>query len=721
VGVRVPYLIHHNALMIADDGVATLMGKHLAEGEPASVYYYGDVHEGTFSQHVYAVFIKLFGYSVIVVKLATLLFFLIFMSLHYQFLKKIFSPQLALMTSLFYCLPIGNIVLISFDTINSFPILLTFAILTIILTYLIFYEDRDNLVPALGFLGGLAFWDHQIFIYFLLTIGVLFALKFRFHIKKYLELACYFLLGCFPIVLYDITNNFSNIRWLLEDRKSMEAFPIRSERAVTLMNNLLSHETHFFNYLYLGFIGLGMAGIVWHSLKQKKFSPKNVYVVFFFISMLVYFFSRFSNTEWIRYMYPLYFAGPVLLLAVFHFIASKVKYILMTALVLGIFFISNLRGSYDNFLLVKQADGNLKQVVQAMERSGNRYWFGEYWSAFLLTALSRENVVVYPFDFPPYHPYRLAYYNRGQNSNFVFSGEIGTYVLRFKEYLDGIREWKAPDVLQANNLINLVKTLNTPAKIKHIGESILVYDVAGDIFVRTTFASAPSAIPEIVLQKIASSKGYLQITFKNNMPSDDYRFLIHVEIPDYSAVKRSFSSKRSEIDIRIPYPEREEFTIKYFVDYKGLIIPSTIRETSYAIPFGQQKEKRPRMVFLSGVGPFVTVHGEKKRILEKDAKLVINSPLNKDSEVHLDLHSPFQFSDPNWFGDYHQSVIIEINGVLCAEQSLGEGANEVILKLSNVPLKVDNNILSMRFRYHLPFAFAPFWKTSALLASVRIQ
>lgn len=713
--------MHHNALMIADDGVATLMGKHLAEGEPASVYFYGDVHEGTFSQHVYAVLCKLFGYSVVVVKLATLTFYLIFMSFHFQFLKRIFSPQLALVVSFFYALPIGNLVLLSFDTINSFPILLTFATFAVIFTYQFYYEDREDVLPTLGFLGGLIFWDHQIFIYFLLTMGVFFMLKFRLRIKKYLELALYFLIGCFPIVLYEVTNNFSNVKWLLEGGKSMEAFSARAGRAVALMTNLVSHEIHFFNYLYLGIVGLGMIMIVGHSLKQKKLSPKNIYVVFFLVSMVVYFFSRFSNTEWIRYLYPLYFAVPVLLLAVFHTIRSKIKYVLMSALVVTMFLISNLKGSYDNFLLMKRADNNLKQLVQHMEATGNHYWFGEYWSAFLLTALSRENVIVYPFDFPPYHPYRLAYYNQGHNSNFVYTGEIGTYVLRFKEYLDGIREWKAPDVSQANNLASLVEVLEVPAKVERIGESILVYDVAGDVFVNTTFSPVPDGIPELTPHKIMGSRGHLNVTFRNNVTFAGFRFQIHVEIPGYSAVKRSFSSERDEIDVRIPFPDQGKLTIRYFLDYKGLVIPSTSQELTYSIAPEQLEEKRPRIVFLSGIGPFVNTAEGKKRILEKVVKLEINATLNSESRVYLNLHSPFEFSDPNWFGDYHQSMAVEVSDVQIGEFKLAEGVNTLALDLQNVSLNPRNNILTMRFKYHLPFAFAPFWKTSALLESVKIE
>jgi len=718
--VRVPYFIYSSAVMIGDDGMTTLMGKHLAEGEPASVFNYGVVHQGSFSQHIFALFFKVFGYSVLGIKIWTFLFFLGFLWLQFLFLRKIFSTGFAFAASLFHCLPIGNIVLISLDTINSFPILFFFCSLVFLFTYQIYYEDKDGRIPWLGFLCGILFWDHQQTIFFIMTSFIFFVLKYRLQIKKYVNLGYSFLLGSAPVVLFEIFNGFTMMKWIFAEEKIDVAAGQRVKNVISLMTNLISHETHFLNYVYLFFMLLGMAGIVYFSLRQRKLSSQTIYVVFFLVSMAIYFLSRFSAAEWIRYLYPFYFGLPVILLASFGLFHTKLKYVFMIIFILGMCVFSNLKGSYDNLKLVRQADLNLKNLVHLMEGTGNKYWFGEYWSAFLLTALSEEKLIGYPFDFPPYYPYWLAYFNEGHNNNFVFIYEIGSYALHYKEYLDGVRKWKQEDIDQANNLIRLVEELGVPAKVKRIGGSILVYEIEGDVFVSTTFAPVPEGIPRLKIHNIESSNGYLSVTLRKENTTKDGGFRLHMEIPGYSAYIRPFSPKKEEIKIRIPFPRKDAFKIKYYLDYKGLNIPSTMQEVLYSTQEKDREAKRNRIVYLSGVGPIVTFQDKKRRIYQKEVKIEINRTFRKKSKLRLYLYSPFRFSDPNWFGTYSQQVKVWINDRFLMEEILSEGENVLDLEIMRFPLSGKGDIITLKFKYHLPFGFGPLWKIAALLENIEI-
>jgi len=706
--------------MIGDDGMTTLMGKHLAEGEPASVFNYGVVHQGSFSQHIFALFFKVFGYSVLCIKIWTFLFFLGFLWLQFIFLRKIFSTGFAFAVSLFHCLPIGNIVLLSLDTINSFPILFFFCSLVFLLTYQIYYQDKDNWIPWLGFLCGILFWDHQQTIFFFMTSFIFFVLKYRFQIKKYVNLGYSFLLGSAPVVLFEIFNGFPMMKWIFAKERVGVAAGQRAKNAVSLMTNLISHENHFLNSVYLFFMLLGMAAIAYFSLRQRKLSSQTIYVVFFLVSLAIYFLSRFSAAEWIRYLYPFYFGLPVILLASFGLFRTKFKYVIMIVFILGMFVFSNMKGSYANLKLVRQADSNLKNLAHFMEGTGNKYWFGEYWSAFLLTALSEEKLVGYPFDFPPYYPYWLAYFNEGHNNNFVFIFEIGSYALHYKEYLDGVRKWKQEDIDQANNLIRLVEELGVPAKVKRIGGSILVYEIEGDVFVSTTFAPVPKGIPRLKIHSIESSSGYLGVTLRKENTTKDGGFRLHMEIPGYNAYIRPLSSKKEEFKIRIPFPRKEAFKIKYYLDYKGLNIPSTMQELLYSTQEKDREVKRSRIMYLSGVGSIVTFQGKKTRICQKEVKIEINRISRKKSKLRLYLYSPFRFSDPNWFGTYSQQVKVWINDRFLMEEELSEGENVLDLDIRRFPLSGEGDILTLKFKYHLPFDFAPLWKTAALLENIEM-
>jgi len=94
--LRIPFLASPSGLMTSDDAVPALMGKHIAEGKTPPVCYYGGLYLGSLSSHYYALAFKVFGYSVFVLKCATLLVFLGFMVVQFVFLKAVFSFSLAL-------------------------------------------------------------------------------------------------------------------------------------------------------------------------------------------------------------------------------------------------------------------------------------------------------------------------------------------------------------------------------------------------------------------------------------------------------------------------------------------------------------------------------------------------------------------------------------------------------------------------------------------------
>ena len=77
-------------MMNSDDGIAALMGKHISDGRLPPICFYGQQYMGSFPSHVYALFFKVFGYSIFVLKLATLLGFLGFIALIFLLLS-IFS------------------------------------------------------------------------------------------------------------------------------------------------------------------------------------------------------------------------------------------------------------------------------------------------------------------------------------------------------------------------------------------------------------------------------------------------------------------------------------------------------------------------------------------------------------------------------------------------------------------------------------------------------
>jgi hypothetical protein len=52
---------------------------------------------------------------------------------------------------------------------------------------------------------------------------------------------------------------------------------------------------------------------------------------------------------------------------------------------------------------------------------------------------------------------------------------------------------------------------------------------------------------------------------------------------------------------------------------------------------------------------------------------------------------------------------------------LEEGENVIDFEMRGSQVKRGGNIITLKFKYHLPFGFVPYWKTGALLEKIEID
>ncbi|MHA1725156.1 MAG: hypothetical protein ACTSXH_10000 [Promethearchaeota archaeon] len=150
------------------------MGKHISEGKTPPVSFYGQHRLGSLLAHFYALMFKLFGYSILVAKLSSLFFYLGFILIQFLLIQRITDKELAVFGCIFLSLPIGDLIKISLDSAAGFSLMLFLGSLIIYITYLIYFKNKLNLLPTLGFLMGLSFWSHQINIFFIITSLIFF-------------------------------------------------------------------------------------------------------------------------------------------------------------------------------------------------------------------------------------------------------------------------------------------------------------------------------------------------------------------------------------------------------------------------------------------------------------------------------------------------------------------------------------------------------------------
>ncbi|MGB8953160.1 MAG: hypothetical protein WCC06_10925 [Candidatus Aminicenantales bacterium] len=125
----------------------------------------------------------------------------------------------------------------------------------------------------------------------------------------------------------------------------------------------------------------------------------------------------------------------------------------------------------------------------------------------------------------------------------------------------------------------------------------------------------------------------------------------------------------------------------------------------------------PRTLF----GPVVKIKNQRLRLCEKEVRFQWNKTAGRGERLKLHLYSPFEFSHLHWYGDYFQEVEAFCGNRRILSTRLQDGENVIGLTLDDVSCKEKNPIIKLRFKYHLPFSFAYFWKTAALLGPIGFE
>jgi hypothetical protein len=707
LAAHLPYLINAFGTTDSDDAIPALMGKHISEGRVPPLYFYGQLYLGSLSAHIYALMISIFGYSFYLIKSTAFLFYLAFLVVQFCFLKDLFSSAFAWMVSIFWCLPIGYTAMISLNCSRADSLVFLLGISIIFLAYLIYHKDRDKLLPTLGFLMGIAFWTHQITVFYIVTAFLVVFMKYRMRIRKYihkyLTLMLYFAVGVFPVVITETFLGFPLSRYLLGgEAGTVESGKI--SRAVYLSLGLIAPEDSPLKYVFLALIVFGFFFLIFLSLKQKKFSSASIYSLFFLVFFFIYLLSGFSRLNLSRYLFPLYFCLPVLMLSAFLIIRSKMKYFLMGLTIILLFVLFNMKTAHTGYLATSKAHNHRRQIIAFMKETGHQYWRGGFWTSYMISALAGEEPMVDSIGVNRYYPYRIRYDSESTHENYIFMDSASI-----------------KDPRQARQLTALLDAFGIDYKYREIDDSRFIYGVENPIHPFLLGAPIPDRFPAIEILQTEVANGYFYLIFRNKGAKDNYGgYRIHLEIPGYSSVVRFFPLHTEATRIRIPMPEQESFTIRYFLDYRGLIIESSRGELVYSRQPADEFEKR-RIVFLSGVGPNTDFEGKELKICDKTVEIKINASPDRLSKVRAWLYSPFDFDDIKWYGTYHQAVRIELNGRNLTTERLAQGGNALEFPLDRSFMTGRSNILKLEFKYAMFSQDIPVWKTAALLGNIAIE
>jgi hypothetical protein len=728
VSIRVPFLMHDSGILNSDDAIPLLQGKHMAEGESPAVYYYGQTRIGSLPFHLYALLFKLFGYSVFLGIMAYFFPFLGFIIIQYFFFKDIFSSQiLAFILALFYCLPFRHLLAMSFYLGSN----ITFAFLlgssAMYLSFLVYRDNKLTYIPAAGFLLGLAFWSYPLSIIFAICSGFFILLQAKHHLKHYGVLFLYFCVGLFPAIMFEFLSPDKTFNFIFTDG-GLQGFSL--EKMMTILKKmtvLISGEQNILNYFYLAIILSGIALEIFFWLKKRNFSAENIFIIYFLGFFLIYSFSHFpvDNTK-LRYLYAFYFALPFLTISSLRWIRNKVKYMLMLCLFLFMILFSNIRDVHESYMFTKTAHNHLNQIIQTMLETGEKYWLGTFWDVHLLTALSGERITGWHYAqhgekrYVPF-AYMLSYFNQGENNNFVFFKQPGSFSVTFKEMLPLLEKNLDYAYRQYEHLLKIIDSLKINAEKRKIGNCWLIYRSESSLLPVIMRADVPKKIPDLSLAKTEIRDGWLFLHFIHRNDCDTSGFRITAEIEDFCSIDKSISQKTDEIIVRVPLPDRSGFELTCFLEYFGAKLGTTQKDRE--ISLSQYKEtffppkRNPPFVYLSGSIPGRQA-GEK--YLEKHAKIEINRKLKPGSKIRLQLAASLIYPEYLHYGDYTQGVTISLNGYPLTKNELYQGENLIEIVIPEMVTELDRSILELKFKYHIPLPHYPHKKTSAILTKIEL-
>jgi hypothetical protein len=700
--VRIPYLVHDYGLMDSDEAIPALQGKHIAEGMRPAIYYYGALFQGSLPQHYYALLFKIFGYSVFLTKLAAYLAFVAFLVVQYALLHRIFGRGFAAAAGLFYALPFMHLILASFDVGSGFAVIFLLAALIFYLTYLIYEKHNERLTAPLGFLMGLAFWTHQVSVVFILSAAVFLVLHYRLHIKPYLTLGLNFLLGILPILMSEVYWKFPLVRMLFGTGEGEQAAGSKMARAKRLFLTLFSSGPPPLDIVYFLFFALGIAVLVWISLKNRRALFSGLFAVYVFAFAAVYFLSRFSSTEAIRYLYVLYIALPAIFVSSVLWIRLRpVRYGIVAVLYVFLFFVSSGRTSLAYYRSVSDRDKDIRDVTAAMADTGEKFWKAHYWISYLINAVSRERFIVASTTTERYLYYELIYDTEATGTNRIF--------LR-----DSAEEDK-----RAAEFIAQMERLRKTFRIKRIRQWDLVYGIRGQVYPKNLFFP-PDEVPDVAFEGLKATETGLAFHFVAKRPILAGGYRLHVEIVGYCSRFRPLDLG-DRFTIPMPFSPPGRVRLRYYLDFQGLVLDSTEQELEIMIPPEPSGYHKSDVEYLSGFGPREKIMDKDWVACDRDIRFEVNRPLKKASEVVVNLYSPFIFDDPWWHGDFAQRADVFVNGRKVLARKLADGHNTLVIDSGIASFKEPPNLIEIKFKYALVISIRDHWRTAAYLEGIEFK
>ncbi len=178
IAARLPFLITGKIPFDSDEAVQGLMARHVLMGElPA--FFWGQPFKGVPEVYAAAGAFALFGSSVTALKSVTLAVFAMYVALNFILLDKIASRWIAVSASLLLIVAPPALVFWSLWAGAEYMLIMLLGTTLLLIAERAKSQERRHkgLQFATGFIIGFGLWDHQLFVMYLIPLGIILAIR----------------------------------------------------------------------------------------------------------------------------------------------------------------------------------------------------------------------------------------------------------------------------------------------------------------------------------------------------------------------------------------------------------------------------------------------------------------------------------------------------------------------------------------------------------------
>ena len=236
--LRLDFLVANEFVIDADEGIVGLMAKHIAQGEPPPVFYYGQHYMGSFESLLIALVFKAFGVSSAALKSVPLVLSLFLVPLVYALTRQISDERGARAAAILTAVCPSALVIWSSMARGGFIEIVVLGALSLLLAVKWLKEEKPTVFASflIGVVLGFGWWVNNQVVYFALPIGFFMlgrllwgarpggAIDFLQNIRAVLVHCTSGMLGFFagslPFWIYNFQNGFKSFEMLRRARSS---------------------------------------------------------------------------------------------------------------------------------------------------------------------------------------------------------------------------------------------------------------------------------------------------------------------------------------------------------------------------------------------------------------------------------------------------------------------------------------------------------------------